>query len=179
VLTDERDAPRCDTMGYVTPGCAVDLHDGEIVVGGQPGITLFAGYLDDPTTTAASFSDGWFLTGDRARRDVNGRYSFEGRHSDVLKVAGENVSVVEVEHVLALHPDVADVAVVGAPDPVRDEVPVAVVVPAAGVTANDELRASLEAWCAERLGKAKRPGDYRFVDELPRTGVGKIKKYQL
>jgi carnitine-CoA ligase len=179
VLTDERDAPRCDTMGYVTPGCAVDLHDGEIVVGGEPGITLFAGYLDDPTTTSASFRDGWFLTGDRARRDADGRYRFEGRHSDVLKVAGENVSVVEVEQVLALHPDVADVAVVGAPDPVRDEVPVAVVVPGAGVTTNDELRASLEAWCAERLGKAKRPGDYRFVDELPRTSVGKIKKYQL
>jgi crotonobetaine/carnitine-CoA ligase len=179
VLTDEREDPRCDTMGYVTPGCSVDLRDGEIVVGGEPGITLFAGYLDDPATTAASFGDGWFLTGDRAERDASGRFTFAGRHSDVLKVAGENVSVVEVEQVLALHPAVADVAVVGAPDPVRDEVPVAVVVAAAGVAADDELRRSLEAWCAERLGKAKRPRDYRFVDELPRTSVGKIKKYQL
>jgi crotonobetaine/carnitine-CoA ligase len=179
VLTDERDDPRCDTMGYVTPGCVVDLHGGEIVVGGEPGTTLFAGYLDDPATTAASYRDGWFLTGDRASRDEHGRYTFEGRHSDVLKVAGENVSLVEVEQVLAMHPDVAEVAVVGAPDPVRDEVPVAVVVAAPDAADREMLRKDLEAWCAERLGKAKRPRDYRFVDELPRTSVGKIKKYQL
>jgi crotonobetaine/carnitine-CoA ligase len=179
VLTDERDEPRCDTMGYVTQGCVVDLQDGEIVVGGEPGITLFAGYLDDPATTAAAYRDAWFLTGDRATRDETGRYNFAGRRSDVLKVAGENVSVVEVEQVLAMHPCVADVAVVGAPDPVRDEVPVAVVVPAPRTTDRARLRAELEAWCAERLGKAKRPRDYRFVDELPRTSVGKIKKYQL
>jgi crotonobetaine/carnitine-CoA ligase len=179
VLTDERDAPRCDAMGYVTPGCVVDLQDGEIVVGGEPGVTLFAGYLDDPATTGASFRDGWFLTGDRATRDEDGRYYFAGRRSDVLKVAGENVSVVEVEQVLAMHPGVADVAVVGAPDPIRDEVPVAVVVPAPDAPDPERLRAELEAWCAARLGKVKRPRDYRFVDELPRTSVGKIKKYQL
>jgi crotonobetaine/carnitine-CoA ligase len=178
VLTDEREAPRCDTMGFVTPGCTVDVMDGEIVVGGEPGLTLFAGYLDDRATTAASFRDGWFLTGDRAKRDERGRYTFAGRRSDVLKVAGENVSLVEVEQVLAAHPGVADVAVVGAPDPVRDEVPVAVVVPVSGAD-DDELRSALEAWCAERLAKAKRPRDFRFVDELPRTSVGKIKKYQL
>ena len=157
VLTDRRDDPRCDTMGDVTPGCDVELADGEIVVGGEPGITLFAGYLDDPATTAASFRNGWFLTGDRAHRDEDGRFVFDGRHSDVLKVAGENVSVVEVEHVFAMHPEVADVAVVGAPDPIRDEVPVAVVVPVADAGPLDALRQELEQWCAERLGKAKRP----------------------
>ena len=179
MLTDEREAPCCDTMGYVTPGCLVELDDGEIVVGGEPGITLFAGYLDDPITTAAAYRAGWFRTGDRAHRDDDGRFVFDGRHSDVLKVAGENVSVVEVEQVLAMHPAVADVAVVGAPDPIRDEVPVAVIVPAPDAGTADELRGELEAWCAERLAKAKRPRDYRFVDELPRTSVGKIKKYQL
>jgi carnitine-CoA ligase len=179
VLTDDRDTPRCDTMGLVTPGCAVDLDGGEIVVGGEPGITLFAGYLGDPATTAESYRDGWFRTGDRAHRDADGRFVFDGRHSDVLKVAGENVSVVEVEQVLALHPAVADVAVVGAPDPVRDEVPVAVVVPNAGVAADERLQQVLADWCAQRLSKAKRPREFRFVDELPRTSVGKIKKYQL
>jgi crotonobetaine/carnitine-CoA ligase len=179
VLTDERDDPRCDTMGYVTEGCTVDLHAGEIVVGGEPGLTLFAGYLDDPDTTAASFRDGWFLTGDRATRDDRGRYRFDGRRSDVLKVAGENVSTVEVEQVLAAHPDVADVAVVGMPDEVRDEVPLAFIVPAADASPDAGLKAALDAWCVERLGKAKRPREYRFVDELPRTSVGKIKKYQL
>jgi len=179
VLTDERDDPRCDTMGYVTDGCLVDLADGEVIVGGEPGITLFAGYLDDPDTTTRSFRDGWFVTGDRSHRDERGRYTFDGRRSDVLKVAGENVSTVEVEQVLASHPGVADVAVIGAPDPVRDEVPVAIVVPTAGAGGHDALRAELEQWCAARLGKAKRPYDYRFVEELPRTSVGKIKKYQL
>jgi crotonobetaine/carnitine-CoA ligase len=166
-------------MGYVTEGCVVDLRDGEIVVGGEPGITLFNGYLDDPETTARSFRDGWFLTSDRATRDEHGRFRFDGRRSDVLKVAGENVSVVEIENLLARHPDVADVAVVGAPDEVRDEVPVAFVVPAPGATAGNELRDTLDGWCAEHLGKAKRPRDITFVDELPRTSVGKIKKYQL
>ncbi len=179
VLTDRRDDPKCDTMGYVTEGCVVDVQAGEIVVGGEPGITLFAGYLDDPATTAASFRDGWFLTGDRAHRDVEGRFIFDGRHSDVLKVAGENVSVVEVEQVLAIHPDVADVAVVGAPDPIRDEVPVAFIVPSGGVAADERLQQVLADWCAQRLSKPKRPREFRFVDELPRTSVGKIKKYQL
>ena len=76
-------------------------------------------------------------------------------------------------------PGVADVAVVGAPDPIHDEVPVAFVVAGDGRRSSDALRSALEAWCAERLGKAKRPRDYRFVDELPRTSVGKIKKYVL
>ena len=117
---------------------------------------MFAGYLDDPNTTAASFTgDGWFRTGDRARIDDNGRHYFDGRHSDVLKVAGENVSIVEVESVLASHPAVLEAAVVGAPDPVRDEVPVAFVVPAD--PASPPSQEELSSWCQERLAKAKQP----------------------
>ncbi|HRE03347.1 MAG TPA: AMP-binding protein, partial [Ilumatobacteraceae bacterium] len=134
VLTDEAEHPMASSMGYVTPRCIVRIQRsdgaeagleevGEIVVGGVPGITLFAGYLDDPETTAASFRDGWFLTGDRARRVETGRFFFDGRRADVLKVSGENVSTVEVEQVLAAHPAVLEAAVVGMPDPVRDEVP--------------------------------------------------------
>lgn len=188
VLTDEAAAPLAYSMGYVTAGCEVDVQDvegqsvasdsvGEVVVRGEPGITLFAGYLDDPDTTAASFRDGWFLTGDRATRDLAGRYYFDGRRSDVLKVAGENVSTVEVESVLSAHPDVLEASVVGAPDPIRDEVPVAFVVPADAATppAVDDLL----SWCEERLGKAKVPRDITFLDELPRTSVGKIRKFVL
>lgn len=188
VLTDSADDPRHDSMGFVTPGCHVDIHGrdgapvapgevGEIVVGGQPGITLFAGYLDDPDTTGRSFRDGWFLTGDRARRDDEGRFFFDGRRSDVLKVSGENVSVVEVEAVLGAHPDVFDVVVVGAPDPIRDEVPVAFVVPGPG--ASEHLADDLTRWCETRLGKAKRPRSYSIVDELPRTSVGKVRTFIL
>jgi crotonobetaine/carnitine-CoA ligase len=188
VLTDEATAPRPDAMGYVTAGCEVEVHDaagqpvapdvvGEIVVRGDRGTTLFAGYLDDPATTDASFAGDWFHTGDRATVDTNGRFFFDGRRSDVLKVAGENVSTVEVESVLSAHPAVLEASVVGAPDPVRDEVPVAFVVAtdAAAAPTVDELT----QWCAERLGKAKVPRDITLIDELPRTSVGKIRKFVL
>lgn len=188
VLTDHAVDPRPDSMGFVTDGCAVELHDGdgrpvppgeigEIVVGGEPGITLFAGYLDDPATTTASYRNGWFCTGDRARRDEHARWYFDGRRSDLLKVAGENVSTVEVESVVTAHPGVLEASVVGAGDPIRDEVPVAFVVAAdasAPPTA-DELR----EWCLARLAKPKVPTEFTFLDELPRTSVGKIRKFLL
>jgi crotonobetaine/carnitine-CoA ligase len=188
VLTDEAGIPEPSSMGYVTPGCTVEVHDGagsvtaddevgEIVVGGERGLTLFAGYLDDPETTAASFDGPWFRTGDRARRDAGGRHYFDGRRADVLKVAGENVSTVEVEQVLAAHPSVLEAAVVGMPDDVRDEVPVAFVV----ATDPDKPPSldELTEWCAARLTKSKRPRDISFVPELPRTSVGKIRKFLL
>jgi crotonobetaine/carnitine-CoA ligase len=188
VLTDHADGPVPSSMGFVTDGCSVEVHRpdgspaaadevGEIVVGGTRGTTLFAGYLDDPATTEASFRDGWFLTGDRARRDASGRFSFDGRRADVLKVAGENVSTVEVEQVLSSHPGVLEAAVVGQPDDIRDEVPVGFVV--AADRANPPTVDELQQWCAERLAKSKRPRDITFVDELPRTSVGKIRKFLL
>jgi crotonobetaine/carnitine-CoA ligase len=188
VLTDHPDAPVPSSMGFVTEGCMVDVQRadgttcppdevGEIVVGGDRGITLFAGYLDDAATTAASFRDGWFLTGDRARRDASGRFTFDGRRADVLKVAGENVSTVEVEQVLSAHPGVLEAAVVGQPDDIRDEVPVGFVV--AADPTNPPTLDQLHAWCAERLTKSKRPREITFVDELPRTSVGKIRKFLL
>jgi len=188
VLTNRVLSPVPASMGEPTLGCAVELHDddgrpvtdgatGEVVVGGRPGVTLFAGYLDDPTTTAAAFRDGWFRSGDLAHRDPAGRLYFDGRRSDVLKVAGENVSVVEVEAVLGAHPAVLEAAVIGEPDPIRDEVPVGFVVlrPDAGPLEVDEL----VAWCAERLSKPKRPARIELVEELPRTSVGKIRKFLL
>jgi crotonobetaine/carnitine-CoA ligase len=182
VLTEPADEPVPDSMGCPTAGCLVDLDGEELLVGGEPGITIFAGYLDDPVTTAASFRerpDGtrWFVTGDKAHRAVDGRFHFDGRRSDVLKVAGENVSTVEVEEVLAAHPGVLEAAVVGAPDDVRDEVPVAFVV-AADAAAPPSLD-ELDEWCSQRLTKSKRPRDIRLVDELPRTSVGKIRKFLL
>ena len=188
VLTDESADPHHASMGRVSAGCAVDVQDtagcsvepgtvGEVVVGGEPGLTLFAGYLDAPDITASSFRDGWFLTGDRATRDDTGRHYFDGRRSDVLKVSGENVSIVEVESALAEHPAVLEAAVVGRPDEIRDEVPVAFVV-AADQSAPPSV-SELDAWCAERLAKAKRPARITLIEELPRTSVGKIRKFLL
>ncbi len=187
VLSDNL-PPTPQSMGKVTPGCAlqVQLDDGseapddavgEIAVSGQVGITLFRGYLDDPETTEASFRDGWFLTGDRATRAETGLHYFVGRQSEILKVAGENVSTVEVEQVLAAHPAVLEASVVGRPDEMRDEVPVGFVV--AADTANLPSEASLRSWCEERLSKPKRPQNFVMLDELPRTSVGKIRKFML
>jgi crotonobetaine/carnitine-CoA ligase len=189
VLTNPATRPVPHAMGTVTLGCEVDLRvpessdeigddaTGEVVVRGAAGVALFDGYLDDPDTTQRSFRDGWFRTGDLARRDADGYYYFDGRRSDVLKVAGENVSVVEVEAVLSAHPSVLEAAVVGEPDEIRDEVPVGYVVqqpgkPGIAVT-------ELAAWCEERLAKSKRPVRIELVDELPRTSVGKIRKFLL
>ena len=189
VITSHPLDAAADVMGTVTPGCAVELRApgagaevpagavGEIVVGGERGRQVFAGYLDDPDTTERSFDGGWFRTGDLAYADDQGRFRFAGRRGDILKVSGENVSTVEVESVLAAHPAVFEAAVVGEPDPVRDEVPVAYVVlheTASGVSAGE-----LTAWCAARLSPAKRPRELRFVAELPRTSVGKIRKFLL
>ena len=191
VLTNRALDARPDSMGQTTLGCSVDLRPlqagdnpsvpdgeaGELVVGGHPGITLFNGYLDDPATTMQSFSKGWFHTGDRAVRDGDGRYSFAGRGGDILKVAGENVSAVEVEAVLAAHPAVFEAAVAGEADAVRDEVPIAYVVLCAGATGTNVD--DLDTWCEHRLAPAKRPRRIHLVDELPRTSVGKIRKFML
>lgn len=188
VLTNPALEPVHDALGDVTLGCHVGLvgvdgtsavtpgEVGEIVVGGARGSRLFESYLDDPVTTEASFRDDWFLTGDLAWRDPDGRFRFAGRRSDVLKVAGENVSTVEIEAVLAEHPSVLEAAVVGEPDPIRDEVPVAFVVAAPGTSID---KAVLEQWCAAGLAPAKRPRRITVVDELPRTSVGKIRKFVL
>jgi crotonobetaine/carnitine-CoA ligase len=190
VISTELGDEQPGVMGRPTPGCRVTLQDsetgaavpdgavGEIVVGGRRGIEIFAEYLEDKATTATSFRAGWFRTGDLAVRDERGRYTFVGRRGDVLKVAGENVSTVEVEAVLAEHPAVFEVAVVGEPDPVRDEVPVAFVVLRAEHAGKD-LSRELGEWAQERLSRAKRPREIRFVNELPRTSVGKIRKFLL
>ena len=176
------------SLGEPTMGCDVELLEpdgdapaglgevGEITVGGRPGQGLFAGYLDDAATTAASFRRGRFRTGDLARRDASGRLAFAGRRGDVLKVAGENVSTVEIEEVLAEHEAIGEVAVVGEADELRDEVPVAYVVIAPGqeLAVTDVMR-----WAAARLAPAKRPRAVHLVAELPRTSVGKVRKFLL
>ena len=188
VFTDKAEHPVPSSIGFVSPHCEVGLQDddgssvapgeqGEIVIRGERGVTIFEGYLDMPEVTRASFRNGWFLTGDRARRDLEGRHFFDGRHSEVLKVAGENVSTVEVELVLSQHPKVLEAAVVGLPDSLRDEVPVGFVV---ARDANDPPTVDeLMQWCKHRLGKAKRPRSITLLPELPRTSVGKIRKFLL
>ncbi|BCP02731.1 class I adenylate-forming enzyme family protein [Mycobacterium paraintracellulare] len=145
---------------------------GEIWLRG-PSITV--GYWGQDK--AAYFTqDGWFKTGDAAYRDVDGFYYPSGRTKEMFKSGGENVYPAEVEQVLALHPHVHDVAVVGVTDATWGEVGLAVVVPAPGTAVTlDELN----AFAAQRLARYKLPKRLSVVDQLPRNVTGKVSRAQL
>jgi crotonobetaine/carnitine-CoA ligase len=155
----------------VAPGEVGELH-----VAGVPGISLMAGYLNDPDATDAVLSDGWLRTGDLVRQDDDGLLSFVGREKDMIKRAGENIAASEIEAVLLLHPAVADAAVIGAPDPMRDETIVAFVVLKHGAPVEERL---LRDWCAERLATFRVPSFFALRSQLPRTAVGKVRKQLL
>lgn len=180
---------RPGTVGLPVPGCDVRLVDdagadvpdgelGEIAVRGPGLMTRYRGL---PRETAASFRDGWFLTGDVARRDADGYVTIVGRKSvDVLKVDGFKVSAREIEDVLRRHPLVADVAVVGAPDRVHGQrIVAAVVLPADAIAEPQVLLAELSAFASRSLADYKRPREVVVVRELPRNAMGKVLKHRL
>jgi crotonobetaine/carnitine-CoA ligase len=146
---------------------------GEITVGGTPGRTLMQGYHRDPEATAAALKDGWLHTGDNGWADEQGYLYFFDRKKDVIKRAGENISASEVESVLLDHPLVAEAAVIGIPDAVRDEAVKAYVVPVPGATVGV---AELLAHCRERLAVFKVPTSVELRASLPKTSVGKVEK---
>jgi acyl-CoA synthetase (AMP-forming)/AMP-acid ligase II len=131
-----------------------------------------------PATTAAGAANGsdWLRTGDLGRLDEEGYLYFVDRAKDIIKRAGENVSASEVERVLSEFPGVAEAAVVGRPDPIRDEAVVAFVVPATGAAIDT---AALDGHCRARLARFKVPEEYVVVDALPKTSIGKIEKKAL
>lgn len=150
---------------------------GEICVHGIPGKTIVAGYYDDPAATEALIdADGWLHSGDRGYLDEGGFLFFVDRWGNMIKRSGENVSSSEVECVLTSHPKIADAAVVGVPDPIRDEAVKAFVLLAKGETMTED---EVIAWCQSRLSKFKVPTLVAFVTEFPRTSTGKIKKQLL
>jgi crotonobetaine/carnitine-CoA ligase len=147
---------------------------GELVVQGTPGVSLMKGYFKNPEATAQTLRDGWLWSGDQAWMDVEGYFFFVDRKKDMIKRAGENVSASEVEETLKQHPGVFDAAVVGVPDPVRDQAIKAYVILTAGAVATAE---ELIAWCRGRLSAFKIPEVVEFRTAFPRTSVGKIQKH--
>jgi crotonobetaine/carnitine-CoA ligase len=155
---------------------------GSVLVQGVPGLSLFAGYLHDEAATAAAVdAQGWLTTGDRATVHDDGYLSFADRDKDMLKVGGENVAASEIERVVMEVPGVVEVAVVGAPDRMLDEVPVAFVVAAAAVgdDRRPELAEAVLAACRQRLSDFKVPRQVRVVDDMPRSTLNKIAKAEL
>jgi long-chain acyl-CoA synthetase len=146
---------------------------GEIVYRG-PG--LMQGYWNRPDDTAAAIRDGWFHTGDAGVVDADGFFYVKDRVKDMIISGGENIYPAELEGVLAGHPDVADVAVIGIPDPTWGEAVKAIVVRRPSSTLID---ADLIEWSRGRLAGFKRPRSVDFVETIPRNPSGKILKREL
>ena len=136
--------------------------------------SMFRGYLDNEARYRKCFADGWYLSGDLAKRDADGAYWFVGRADDVIKSAGHLIGPFEVESVLMEHPAVAEAGVIGKPDPVVGEVVKAFVSLKAGHEAGEPLRRELLAHARKRLGPAVAPKEIAFLPTLPRTRSGKI-----
>ena len=146
---------------------------GELVVQGIPGRTLMKSYYNNPEATAEAIKDGWLYTGDNAHMDKDGYFHFVDRKKDMIKRGGENVAATEVEYVISLQPKVKEVAVIGVPDPIRDEAIMAVIILNPGETCSEQ---EIIDWCAEKLAKFKVPSFVKFKDDFPRTSIGKVQK---
>jgi acyl-CoA synthetase (AMP-forming)/AMP-acid ligase II len=147
--------------------------DGEVIAWGP---NIMRGYLNQPAATAAALDGGWLHTGDVGHFDDDGYLVLVDRMKDLIIRGGENISPSEVEAVLQAHPAVAQAAVVGRPDPVMGEEPMAFVVPTPGAEIDTD---ALRAHCRRVLGRFKVPRAIYEVDDLPRNAVGKVTKHVL
>jgi fatty-acyl-CoA synthase len=147
---------------------------GEVLIRGYQ---VMAGYFEMPEATAAAIdADGWLHTGDLGSMDAQGNLRIQGRLKEMIIRGGENIFPREIEDVIASHPAVAAVAVVGLPDPVFGEQVAACVELAPGASADT---AGLQALCEQNLARFKVPARWEFVAAMPRTPLGKIQKFQL
>jgi 2-furoate---CoA ligase len=166
------------------PGCAgrpsvnarLRLGENDEILCHMSSDEAFERYWNRPDADAKAIADGWYHTGDVGKIDADGDLWVVGRVDDMIVSGGENIHPLEVEDVLAAHPGVREVAVVGAPDDRWGHRVVAVVVADGDVTADD-----LDRWCldSDRLARFKRPREYRFVDALPKSPSGKILRRML
>jgi acetyl-CoA synthetase len=162
------DPPPPGSLGRSLPGVHIEIVDGELTVDPATVPTFFLGYAGEPLPS------GRWHTGDRIRQDGNGWLYYESRVDDVIISAGYRIGPAEVESTLLSHPAVAECAVIGAPDPTRGEIVVAVVTLRAGFVASDELARQLQAHVQAETAPYKYPRAVHFVDELPKTTSGKI-----
>jgi carnitine-CoA ligase len=137
---------------------------------------LFKEYLDDPAQTAAAFRDGWFLTGDLARRDPDGYFYFIARKKDIIRRRGENIAGAELDRIISNHPEVLEAAAIGVPSELGEEEILVVVVPktAGRLTEQDVLE-----WCRAQLAPMKVPRFITLADTLPHTPSHRVAKHLL
>jgi acetyl-CoA synthetase len=183
---------RPGSMGKPVPGWTVEVLDEsgapapDDVVGGiavkvtdpRP-VGLFDGYHRDDAANEKAFRDGWYYTGDKAWRDSDGYFWFEGRDDDVITSSAYRIGPFEVESALVEHPAVAEAAVVGKDDPERTQLVTAFVILAPGHEGSPELAAELQEHTKNLTAPYKYPREIHFVDELPKTVSGKIRRSEL
>ncbi|MGB9804798.1 AMP-binding protein, partial [Desulfofundulus sp.] len=184
--------PRFGSMGKPSPGFDVQVIDeegnilppnteGDVAVRVKPErpVGLFKEYWKNPEKTASVYRGDWYLTGDRAYRDEDGYFWFVGRADDVILAAGYRIGPFEVESALLEHPAVAESAVVSSPDEIRGEVVKAFVVLAPGYQPSDELVKELQEHVKKVTAPYKYPRKVEFVESLPKTISGKIRRVEL
>lgn len=181
-ISNRPDDIRPGTLGRAVDGFEVRAcdADGDPVEPRDVGImrvrgdSLALGYWRRPEETEEAFRDGWYVSGDMIRIDEDGYVTYAGRADDMLKVSGKWLSPGELENCLLEHDAVREAAVVGATTEDGLVKPAAFVVPADGVDGDDGLAGELQAWVKDRLEPYKYPRTVVFMDELPRTHLGKV-----
>ncbi|BCI60175.1 AMP-binding protein [Solibaculum mannosilyticum] len=184
--------PKPGSMGKSSPQYDVDIYNedgtradngvvGEICVkvgDGHP-YGLFEGYYNNQEMTDRVWHDGLYHTGDTAWRDEDGYLWYDGRTDDIIKSSGYRIGPFEIESALMEHPSVLECAITGVPDPIRGQVVKATIVLAKGYTASEELKKELQNHVKNSTAPYKYPRVVEFVDELPKTISGKIRRVQL
>jgi len=184
--------PKPGSMGKPSPGYDIDLVDengnscevgeeGQIVIRthSRKPVGMFGGYYRDPELTSKVWNNDVYYTGDMAWRDEDGYFWFVGRADDVIKSSGYRIGPFEVESALLEHPAVLECAITAAPDEVRGQVVKATVVLAKGYTPSEELKKELQEHVKKVTAPYKYPRIIEFVDELPKTISGKIRRVEI
>ena len=180
---------KAGALGRAIPGhvCAVVDDEGQEVSVGtigniafrRPDPLMMLEYWRDPEATAAKFVGDWMITGDLGTRDEDGYFWFHARADDIISSSGYRIGPGEIEDVLIKHPDVAMAAVIGVPDPIRNESIKAFIVLSRGVSPSNEMHESIRALVKERLAKHEAPREIEIVDKLPLSANGKILRREL
>ncbi|SLN44347.1 AMP-binding protein [Oceanibacterium hippocampi] len=195
IFADNHEPRQIDTRAFGRPHddfqARVVDDSGQEAPAGEPGELLvradaddprrgfFAGYLKNEAATEEAWQGGWFHTGDIVRQGADGMLYFVDRKKNIIRRSGENIAAAEIEATLQAHDAVRQVAVIAAPDELREEEVMACIVPMAGETPDAALAERLFAWCVERLAYFKTPGWILFVETLPTTGTQKVQKTQI
>ncbi len=183
---------RFGSMGKPVPGFDVNVVDDEgkvladdevghiaVRTGDEWPAGLFHGYLSDGDLVTDAFKHGWYYTGDTASRDKDGYLWFVGRSDDLISSAGYRISPFEVESALLEHKDIVESAVIGVPDETRGQLVKAFIVLTDDATPSDELSTEIQSFCKELTAPYKYPRIVEFVESLPKTISGKIRRVEL